>query len=130
MRHSVNLAIILGLVLSGLPHAFCNCGCAETAVREAAPSCPHCGGDDSDSTPRQSNPCECQVCQIVKGVPPGPVVKAPSLDLSSRVSSAPSGLSVQGVLGHSPEQICGASPPTALPRSYCALPILFGHLLF
>ena len=130
MQPYLNLAIILGLALSGLPHAFCGCGSGAAVEQDTTPSCPDCGTGYSEPTPRQPKPCECQVCQIVKGISPGPVAEAPPLDPSSRVFPTPIERGVQGVLGHLPEKLGGLGPPLALPAPSCGLPILLGHLLF
>ena len=130
MQACFSAVIVLGLVLSGLPHAFCNCGCAEVAGKKSEPSCRSCCDSHGEQSSENPKPCKCRVCRVVKAVPPGPMAKAPSLDRTSSVLPMSAALNVRAVVFSASEKSGGAILSQALPPPACGLPILLGHLLF
>jgi len=130
MRACFSAVILLGLVLSGLPHTFCNCGCGEAAVENSEPSCRSCCAGQGEQTPEQSKPCKCPDCRVVTAVLPAPMTKAPSLDRTSSVLPASTARNVQAVVCSASENFGGAILSQALPPPGGGLPILLEHLLF
>ncbi len=129
MRVWLQVAMVVGLALGGLPHAFCLCGCAE-ASRPATASAGHdCCNGHAGPTPDKPEPCRCGTCDLVKAVAAGSHASVPSLDLTSRVSRTGVALSVRLIPADSPGEFSPAEPLGRIARSGCALPILLGHLL-
>ena len=121
------IAIIVGLLLGGVPHALCACGCGDGVEQKAERKCPHC--DDRDApTGEEPNPCKCRNCSLVKAV----VGASPANDHSFRpvfrLASAPVP-SVQPVAVRSVSHGSAMESPGSLPPP-CGLPILLEHLLF
>ena len=135
MPSALRISLVLGLALSGLPHPFCACGCAEgsgtRAVEPApAPQCPHCCPAESEPASDGPAPCECRGCEQVQAVTPAaPPVAAPT-SIGGWFDMAVSGPGVQVVLARTPEVNRGVGPPGFSPSPGSALPILFEHLLF
>lgn len=119
----------IGLVLTGLPHAFCDCGCGEPAKPVEVALCPHCDKTPDDAAPDRSKPCQCRQCELVDALPPGPLATAPSLDVTSHIDT-PAVAAVLPLASASAREKTGrANPVDVLPRYGCALTILLGHLL-
>jgi len=121
------IAIIVGLLLGGVPHAFCACGCGDGVEQKAARKCPHC---DDQGTPADENPnpCKCRNCSLVKAVVGASPANDYSLRPIFRLTSTPIP-SVQGVAGQPVHRGSAMESPGSLPPP-CGLPILLEHLLF
>ena len=127
MQVWLKVALIVGLVLGGLPHAFC-CKSAEAAKPAAASAGHDCCSGHTDPTPDKPQPCRCRTCHAVKAVAAGSQTSVPSLDLTSRVSPTAVALSVRLVPDDLPGEFGPAEPLGRITRPGCALPILLGHL--
>lgn len=135
MRNWTTFAVVIGLLLGGFPHAFCNCGCAggtaesEAGAQRAAPACPHCYPGDSTPTQESPKPCECAKCETVKAALVGSQVNAPFLLTEWRAAIEPANLCVASLAPFASGQSSRTGRPcTALPLG-CALPILLESLL-
>ncbi len=126
----LRLAIVVGVVFSGLPHAFCACGCMPATVEKSHSSGHSCCDSSGEKAPEGPEPCKCRTCDVAKAVPPAPAARASSLKLSSCCVPTAMTPSVHLVVCHHPERIGGLGPRQALPPPPCALPILLEHLLF
>ena len=127
MSACLKITLIAGLVLGGLPHAFCFCARTEpSAATAAGHGC--CTGHD-DPAAEHPDSCQCRICDAVKAVGGTPKTSAPSLDLTSRVAPAADASSVRFVSVGLPEDFSPGEPSGWLAHSGCALPILLGHLL-
>jgi hypothetical protein len=129
MHVCLRLAIVAAVVLSGLPHAFCACGCKPATVEESRASCHSC----CDASPQQdsepSEPCKCRTCHVAKAVPPAPAARAPALEPTAGCVSMVAVPSERLTVGDGPDGFGIAGPPQALPPPNCSLSILFGHML-
>lgn len=135
MRIWATFAVVIGLLLGGFPHAFCNCGCAGEAAesqageRRAVPACPHCCPGDSAPTQDRSQPCKCVTCETVKAAFVGSQVNVPSPDSGWRATIEPASLCVASLALFASDQGIKTGPPCTSLRSGCALPILLESLL-
>jgi hypothetical protein len=138
MRLAASLLVAAGLVLSGLPHVFCACGCGgphggEARAAEPEPSCPGCAREDRPKPAESPEPCECPGCElVVAAVWPAPKsLPAPSSSAAwQEVSSAPVGVVVSSPKAAETGLPRDVGPPGRSSRPSAALPILLGHLLF
>jgi hypothetical protein len=135
MRICATFAVVIGLVLGGFPHAFCNCGCAGKAAdsqagdERALPACPHCCPGDSAPTQDRPHPCKCATCETVKAAFVGSPVNVPPPDSGWRAEMRPAALCVAPLASFALGQGSRGGPTcTSLP-SGCALPILLESLL-
>ena len=129
MRVLLQVALVVGLALGGLPHTFCLCGCADASQPTTASAGHDCCSGHADPTPDKPETCRCGTCEVVKAVAAGSQTSVPSLDLTSRVCPTAVVLSVRLVPADLPGEFSPAEPLGRIARSGCALPILLGHLL-
>ena len=77
MQLAFKASLSLLVVLAGVPHSFCACGCCDpvkaSAPNRAAGACPHCAhrvdGPVPSSPPSQ---CECGDCHQIRALPTPP----------------------------------------------------------
>lgn len=130
VQHCFRLVIVVGLVLSGFSHAFCDCGCATAAQQESAPACPHCDGGPTNRVPEDGpGPCECRNCDQIQAVSPGSTAPMISPGPNPAVDLAPIAARVQFVPPCPSEEGTGSGPAGVSLGLPSDLPILLCHLL-
>ena len=129
MNVVLRVTLLVGLVLGGFPHAFCQCGWAEGSKPAAPRVCHACGGGPAAPVPEKPEPCRCRPCEIVQAVADPAAQSVPALDLTSRVSPAAIAPSVRLASADSPEDFSPAEPPGRFAHLGCALTIFLGRLL-
>jgi hypothetical protein len=129
MRKFLRLAIVVALVLLGLPHVFCACGCAAAKEEVSASGKSCCGHDNDQPAEKDSKPCECQSCLKVDAVLPGPEVSDAPGQRCFGAEPGSAGPCVRTAECRMAGALGGAGPPVDLPPPSCGLPVLLGRLL-
>jgi hypothetical protein len=136
MQASAKITLAVVIAMTGVPHAFCNCGCAGPAVKSQAQpngpeACPHCRDRQREVPPdRGPRACECPQCDQIAGVVSDTIAVPPLPTLRSGLDIDPVSVSVPIPLALVPEHQGGAGPPGFAAGLGRSLPILLGHLLF
>ena len=131
----ISITLGLAVALTGVPHAFCACGCGGLVAlipTEASDRvCHSCTGRDSVPAPDgQRPPCECQSCGVIQALATAPATTVPYAgDVRSVGAPQASFLVAAPAPAPSPGSYGGTEPPGHFTGSQCALTILLGHLL-
>lgn len=133
MAGCLRLTVVLGLILSSLPHALCSCGCAGLAgadeVRQRSErTCPHCCQGQADSEQPRPKPCECRTCQELKAVPVETAVAASSLTPTWWGFVSTDSIHFPGVPSDTAKRANRMGPPGFL-TGPLAITLLLGRLL-
>lgn len=132
----LNIAACVAVVLSGMPHVFCACGCSGTVGRgaarhhDSAPACPHCASHRSHSPQDSPRPCECPHCRQVQATAPDRPATTHSPAGGAWLGVAPPAAMLAPLAIQECPFAADVGPPADSPGPLCPLPILFGHLLF